>query len=781
MAIDLLHFLSARLRQGLGTAGATLFLCGVTAAQVNGCFETGDLSGWTIEYGTRNSGSTDWGTIQPGQPPATVITATSPLAPCQFVRVPPFEGAYMAQLNDLGGGQHATRISQSFSPTAFDLMGSGVLTGQWAAMLVDFGHEPEDSPGVLGEVFINNVLYGRHEVNARQAASQGWQQVGSCGNDPIWYKRFKPCIDLRHLQTSDVITVRLTVWDCSLGGHGGMAWIDCVKWEHCTAPPTDMVGWWSDMGLRDLAGPPYNDGSQAGIATSRRCTKIGPALVHNTTTYARVPDHADLDFAASQDFSIDLWALPKLRNGRLDPLVSKLCWNSTGFSDGYWFYLDNGNPTLLLASASVFTTHKDTTVQVPLDEWSHLTVTVDRASITPRVRFYLNGDLLAGATPAPLIGSLANANDFHIGGPPIGGSFNDIFSGCTDEIELFRRVLTDAEVAAIAANCKGKCKPCIRSPHPAVGSGSVIGPAWPGHLFDVAVLATEPLQVCALSLRPHGFTGPFQIMVYTTSGSYLGRETNPNAWTLVATGTGTTPGGNPNAAPMVDCQLSAPFTLSPGSHGLAVFVNNPAGSTGLVFTPLPVVSGPLPPYADPDLVLVPNPAVAPGVAARGPFQAVVQAGIWNGTLHYTKASFDPEPAVTFAGAGCPGSRGAPFCQEIVSPAQLGQAASGVFDNLPAPGAVVHVIGLSDRFSPFGPLPLDLGLVGATGCQLRVSPDATTFLLGAPPTNTATWSLGIPNTPSLLDLRFLSQGLVLDPAANAAGLVTTDAVGLLIGR
>lgn len=772
-----LHRLRARLRQHLVAAAATLGLSGIAAAQVNGCFETGDLSGWTIEYGTRNSGSTDWGTVQLDQPPATVITATTPLVPCQPIRVLPFQGTHMAQINDLTGRWHVTRISQSFSPTAFDLAASGILTLDCAVMLVDPQHDPEDSPGVLGELFINGQLYGQHQVLSTQAAAQGWQQVGSCGG-PIWYKRFKPCIDLRHLKTTDIINFRLTIWDCALGGHGAMAWLDCLKWDYCTAPPSDMVGWWYDMTVRDLAGPPYNDGTLAGIAASRRCSKVGPALVHNTTTYARVPDHAHLDFPVTQDFSIDLWAMPRLRAGRLDPLVSKLCWSQTGFDDGYWFYLDNGNPTLLLASGSVFTIHKDTTVQVPLHEWSHLTVTVDRAGLTPRVRFYFNGDLLAGVTPAPLTGSLANAEEFRIGGPPCGGAFNDLFSGCTDEIELFRRVLTDAEVVAIAANCKGKCKPCIRGPLPAWGPGSVVG-SWPGHLFDVAVRSAEPLQVCSLSLRPHGFSGPFQVMVYATPGSYLGNATNPGAWTLLATGTGTTPGGNPNAAPVVDCALAAPFTLPPGNHGLAVFVNNPAGSTGLVFTPLPVVTGPPPPYADPDLVMVPDPANAPGLALGGLFQGVVQQGIWNGTLHYTKASIDPEPAVTFAGAGCPSSLGTPVCQEIVSPALLGQNASGLFDNLPSPGAVVHVLGLSDRVSSVGPLPLDLGLLGAPGCPLRVSPDATNFLFGAGAT--ATWNLNLPNSPALLGLTFLSQGLVLDPAANPAGLVTSDAVRILIGR
>lgn len=662
-------------------AAVFLGLPGALAAQVNGGFEQGNLNGWDIEYGTvtaNSAGAIVWGPLNgplpPGHPPATVITSTSPLAPCQPTRVLPFEGSFCVQLNDLNGLYHATRISQSFLPTAFDLQASGVLSAEFAVMLMEPtdppgsppSHPGDSNPGFVAELLINNGYAnggGRYARNAAQAAADGWQLVGACAPppsinppEPVWYKRFKACVDLRHLKPTDLITVRLTVWDCSKSGHGGMAWADALKWDYCTAPPSDMVGWWYDMTMRDLAGPAYNDGSLVGNWPSGGCQKVGPALLHNGLAFVSVPDHADLNFPANQDFSIDLWAYPRQRAGRLDPLVDKMCWAPSGFSNGYWFYLDDGNPTLTLASGNTFAHYKGTTVKVALGEWSHLAVTVDRSSLTPRVRFYVNGDLLSGPTAAPLLGDLTSTNTFHIGGPPVGNSFKDLFSGCTDEVEVFRRVLMDDEVQRLATTCNGKCKPCFENLVLAWPTHSLSHPVAAGHMFDVSVSGSEALDVCAVSVRPLGFVGPFTVDVYVTPFSYIGKTTNPAAWTLVGSGGATTPGGTITTAPLVECTLNTPFTLQPGNYGVAVYVRQPGGAASVTYTAYPPLSGPLPPYADPDLTLVPNPASAPGVATSGPFGAVAGNALWNGSLHYTKASVHarcvrPSGGTPY-GAGC---------------------------------------------------------------------------------------------------------------------------------
>lgn len=785
------HVRAARnLRRSISKACTTLatIACVATAgvAQVNGGFEANNFSGWTVEYSNYTGAGTftPWVGVRPiAHPVETVINSSTALSPCQPSRVLPYEDTYMAQINDLAGGYHATRIWQTFSPTAFDLATSGMLSGQVGALLVDPGHPADAQPGFRAELLVNGSTYGAVQVNATQAAANGWQVLGNCGSDPVYYKRFKYCVDLKHLKVSDVITVRLTVWDCAYGGHGAMAFCDGVKWDVCTAPPSDMVGWWYETmwnaPVRDLAGAPYNDGVNTGPLTPLHCAKIGNALSHYTVNYVAVPDHNDLDFPVNQDFSIDLWANPTIQSGRLDPLVSKMCYSSSGFDDGYFFYLDNGNPTLLLTSGFAWTVHKDTTVSVPLNEWSHLAVTVDRASVTPVVKFYFNGDLLTGVYPAPLTGSLTNGDELRLGGPPCGNSFTDLFSGCTDEIELFRRVLTGDEVMRVAANCKGKCKPCLIRPTLATGGRGVTSATAVGNLFDVTVTAPEPISVCAVSVRPYGFSGPFDVSVYATPTTYVGKTNTAGAWTLVGTGSGVSAGGTTTTSQIVECAMTTPFNLLQGNYGLAVFLHNPSGTSSLAYSAHPATSGSMPPWSDPDVTIVPSPATAPGVASSGLF-GLSSPGLWNGAIHYRKASTEAQPGFCFFGAGCPSSAG-PICRQILlSPALLGSTASAAITNTPPMGLGIQALGLSGTMASFGPLPLDLAPLGAPGCQLRVSADLTQFLVGSA-SGSMTWSFPVPNAPALAGLPLYSQAVVFDASANSLGAVVSDANELILGR
>src|SRR5678809_1178850 len=64
------------------------------------------------------------------------------------------------------------------------------------------------------------------------------------------------------------------------------------------------------------------------------------------------------------------------------------------------------------------------------------------------------------------------------------------------------------------------------------------------------------------------------------------------------------------------------------------------------------------------------------------------------------------------------------------------------------GIAVMVVGLSNTLSGgVIPLPLDLGLLGAPGCPLRVSLDVTETVVGVG--TTASWNFGIPNQINLM--------------------------------
>lgn len=97
------------------------------------------------------------------------------------------------------------------------------------------------------------------------------------------------------------------------------------------------------------------------------------------------------------------------------------------------------------------------------------------------------------------------------------------------------------------------------------------------------------------------------------------------------------------------------------------------------------------------------------------------------------------------------------------------------NNLPQSLAIM-MTGFSNTTSPFGPLPLDLTAFGAPGCAARVSPDVTTFLIGAG--NSATWNFAVPNAFSGIVL--YNQALVLDTGFNALGGVMSDASAMQFG-
>lgn len=129
------------------------------------------------------------------------------------------------------------------------------------------------------------------------------------------------------------------------------------------------------------------------------------------------------------------------------------------------------------------------------------------------------------------------------------------------------------------------------------------------------------------------------------------------------------------------------------------------------------------------------------------------------------------------GAGCAGSRGIPSLQAIALP-RLGQNMNVLVNNLPLNLCFVAT-GWSNTQGPLGSLPFDLTPFGAPGCQLRVSNDVMTFLVG---TNaTALFSVAIPNSPGLIGATFHQQALVPDAAANVLGATLSDAATAAVGQ
>jgi hypothetical protein len=96
-----------------------------------------------------------------------------------------------------------------------------------------------------------------------------------------------------------------------------------------------------------------------------------------------------------------------------------------------------------------------------------------------------------------------------------------------------------------------------------------------------------------------------------------------------------------------------------------------------------------------------------------------------------------------------------------------------------PGSLVTLVTGYSRTDHWGvPLPLDLGLFGATGCMLYVSPDIFSRI-GVRSDGTSFVLIPVPNEPALVGGELFYQ-LLWDDPSNRLGLSTSNAVRALVG-
>ena len=126
---------------------------------------------------------------------------------------------------------------------------------------------------------------------------------------------------------------------------------------------------------------------------------------------------------------------------------------------------------------------------------------------------------------------------------------------------------------------------------------------------------------------------------------------------------------------------------------------------------------------------------------------------------------------------CPSSVGLP--QLAGERPWLGERLTITITDLPQTAPAVLLLGFSAT-TLFGsiPLPLDVTPLGLTGCTLYTDIAATLPMVTA--TGVATWSTTLCACPNLVGMAFYCQALIVDPPANPAGLILTNAGAGTIG-
>ncbi|MEM7203273.1 MAG: kelch repeat-containing protein [Planctomycetota bacterium] len=139
------------------------------------------------------------------------------------------------------------------------------------------------------------------------------------------------------------------------------------------------------------------------------------------------------------------------------------------------------------------------------------------------------------------------------------------------------------------------------------------------------------------------------------------------------------------------------------------------------------------------------------------------------------ASVAPAQYASF-GAGCLSLRGVPVLDAPLLPCVGAPFRINLF-SVP-PGAPSFLLfGRSDQFWVGGMLPLDLGAIGGTGCQLLVSPDVAVPMVSL--TGQSFVNVRLTN-PSLLGAQWFNQAAVIAPTVGPLGIAFSEGRRAVVG-
>ena len=130
-----------------------------------------------------------------------------------------------------------------------------------------------------------------------------------------------------------------------------------------------------------------------------------------------------------------------------------------------------------------------------------------------------------------------------------------------------------------------------------------------------------------------------------------------------------------------------------------------------------------------------------------------------------------------SGTGC-GAVGNIPAHDVTGAPDIGRTLTYSVNRALSYGGAVLTLGLSKTAWNGAPLPLDLGVIGAAGCTMYAEP-LVTFFTGANAAGEASWSF-VFNQPGMRNNWVYSQVYVLDPAANAAGIRSSNYYQVLLG-
>ena len=226
---------------------------------------------------------------------------------------------------------------------------------------------------------------------------------------------------------------------------------------NCTPTPSGIVGWWPLNGdWSDIIGG--DTGIPTG-PTNFAAGKVGLAMTFNgSSSTVHIPASSNLNVGIQPGFTVEMWINPT----SIASEQSLLEWN-----DGSIFanHLTISTPGLGSGAGSVWGTLNDTNGnyyylpspagKLTANTYQHVAWTYDKASGADII--YLNGAIIAQTNFGSIVAR--TKPDIYLGFRPAGPSAGLFYKGGMDEVSIYDRALTAAEVQTIYnAGSGGKCQ-----------------------------------------------------------------------------------------------------------------------------------------------------------------------------------------------------------------------------------------------------------------------------------------------------------------------------------